>query len=55
MVDISTVGILLVPKEIGMETSRRGLSEDVSFGIGNLLAVDQIEPSKKKKTPLGKV
>ena len=33
--EISTVGIVLVPK--GLETSRRELSEDVSFGIGTLL------------------
>ena len=37
MVDISTVGIVLVvsvPTRSAMETSRRELSEDVSYGIG---------------------
>ena len=33
MVDFSMVGIVAVPKRSAMETSRRGLSENVSFGI----------------------
>ena len=33
MVDVSTVGTVSVPKTSALETSRRDLSEDVSFGI----------------------
>ena len=40
MVDISTVGIVSVPKRSALEPSIRELSEDVSFGIGTLLAVE---------------
>ena len=39
--DISTVGIVSVPKKPALETSRRKLSEHVSFGIGTILVVDQ--------------
>ena len=42
MIDISTaVGILSVPKRKALGTSRRELSERVSFGIGTLLVVEQ--------------
>ena len=42
MVDVSTVvGIVSVPKWSAFETSRRELSEDISFGIGILLVVGQ--------------
>ena len=41
MVDISTVGIVSVPKRSALETSRREFSENVSFGIGTLLVVEQ--------------
>ena len=49
MVDISTVGITLVPgakKRSGMETSRRELSEDVPFGIWHPLGCGAIELGK---------
>ena len=43
MVDISTVGTVPVTNRSALETSRRELSEDVSFGIGTgtLLVVEQ--------------
>ena len=41
MLDISTVGIVSVPKRSVLEISRGELSEDVSFGFGNLLVDDQ--------------
>ena len=41
MLDISTVGTVPVPKWWASETSRRELSEDLSFGIGTLLPVEQ--------------
>ena len=41
MLDISTAGIVSVPKRSALETSRRELSEDVSVGIGTLLVVEQ--------------
>ena len=41
MFDISTVGIVSVPKRSVLEISRGELSEDVSFGFGNLLVDDQ--------------
>ena len=50
MVDISTVGIVPEPKRSALETSRRELSEDVSFGIGTLLVVEQ---SSFEKPPEG--
>ena len=37
MVDISTVGIVSVPKRSALKSSRRELSEYVSFGIGSVL------------------
>ena len=54
MVDISTVGIVSVPKRSALETSCRELSEDVSFGIGTgtLLVVEQ---SRLEKPPKGRV
>ena len=42
MVDISTVRIVSVSKRSAAETSRRELSEDVSFGIGTVLVVEQL-------------
>ena len=41
MVDISTVGIMSVSKRSALEASRRELSEDVPFGLGTLLVVEQ--------------
>ena len=42
MVDISTmVGIVPAPNRSTLETFRRDLSEDASFGIGTLLVVEQ--------------
>ena len=41
MLDISTVGIVSVPKRSALEASRRELSEDVSFGVGTLLFFEQ--------------
>ena len=46
MVDISTLGIVPVPKMSASQTCRRELSEDVSFGIGTFLVVVQIEHGK---------
>ena len=40
-VDISTAGIVPAPRRSALATSRRELSEDVSFGIGTLLVVEQ--------------
>ena len=39
--EASTGGIVSVPKKSALKTSRRELSEDVSFGIGTLLGVEQ--------------
>ena len=51
MVEISTmVGIVSVPKTAALEPSRRELSEDVPFGIGALLVVEQ---STLEKRPRG--
>ena len=41
MVDISILGIVSVPKRSVLKTYRGELSEDVSFGIGTLLVVEQ--------------
>ena len=41
MVDISTVGIVSVPKASVLEMCRRYFSEDLSFGIGALLVVER--------------
>ena len=41
MVDISTGGTVSVPNGSALETSRRELSEGVSFGIGTRLLVEQ--------------
>ena len=41
MVDISTVGIVSVPKNTALETFRRDLAEYVPFGISTLLVVEQ--------------
>ena len=41
MVDISMVGIVSVPKQSALKTSRLELSKDISFGIGALLVVEQ--------------
>ena len=50
MVDVSTAGIVPVPTRSALERSRRELSEDVSFGVGTLLAVEQ---SSLEKPPQG--
>ena len=51
MVDISTaVGTVTVPKPSALETSRREISEDVSFGVGTLLVVEQ---SSQENRPRG--
>ena len=52
MVDISTVGIVSVPKRSAWEISRRELSEDASFGTGALLVVEQ---SSLERPPQGDV
>ena len=41
MLDISTVGIVPGPTWSTLETSHRELAEDVSFGVGTLLVVEQ--------------
>ena len=41
MVDISTVWLVSVPKGPALVTSRGEISEDVSFGLGTLLVVEQ--------------
>ena len=41
MTDISTVGMVLVSKSLALETLRRELSENASFGVGTLLVVEQ--------------
>ena len=41
VLDISTVGMMPVPTRSALEESRRELSEDVSFGVGTLLVVEQ--------------
>ena len=51
MVDIPTVGIVSVPRRSALETSRRELSEAVSFGIGTFLVVEQ--SSLEKTAPRG--
>ena len=43
MLDTSTAGIVSVPKGSALATSRRELSEGVSFGIGTLLGSGAIE------------
>ena len=53
MIDISTVGIVLIAPMLQMsalETPRRELSEDASFGIGTVLVVEQ---SSLEKRPRG--
>ena len=52
MVDISTVGMVSVPKSSALETYRRELSDDVSFGVGTgtLLVVEE---SSLEKRPTG--
>ena len=51
MLHVSTVGgIVSVPERSDLETSRRELSEDVPFGIGALLVVEQ---STLEKRPRG--
>ena len=46
MVEISTVGIVSVPKRSTLGTSRRELSGDVPFGVGALLGWRTIELRK---------
>ena len=41
MVDISTAGVIPVPKRSALETSCRELCEDVLFGVVTLLVVEQ--------------
>ena len=41
MLDISTVGLVPVPKRSALDTSRRELSEHISFGFGTFLVVEQ--------------
>ena len=48
--DISTVGILSVPKRLALERSSRRLCEDASFGIVTFLVVEQ---SSLEKRPIG--
>ena len=50
MVDISTDGIVSVPKRSALGKSRRERSEDVWFGVGTLLVVEQ---SSLEKPPEG--
>ena len=38
---LTAVGIVSVPTSSALETLRRELAEDVSFGIGTLLLVEQ--------------
>ena len=47
MVDISTVGIVAVPKRSALETSRRELPEDSSFGIFRPLAFCLFRSSRR--------
>ena len=49
MVDISSVAVVLVPKRSALETVRRERSEDVSFGIGTLLVVEQSSLENRPK------
>ena len=52
MIDISTVvGIVSVPKRSTLDTSRRKLSEEVSFGVGTLFFV--VEQSSLENAPGG--
>ena len=41
MLDISTAGIVPVPERSALESPRRELSEDVSFGLRTVLVVEQ--------------
>ena len=41
VLDISAIEIVSVPKRSALETSRRELSENVSFGIGTLLVFEE--------------
>ena len=41
MLDIFAAETVPVPKKSALETSRGGLSEDVSFGIGTLLVAEE--------------
>ena len=45
MVDISRNGTVPVPKRSTLETSRRELYDNASFGIGTLLVVEQSKSS----------
>ena len=53
MVDISTVGIVSVPKRSALKTSRRELSEDVWFGIGTAGTLLVDEQSSSEERPKG--
>ena len=53
MVDISTVGIVPVPKGSTLETRRRELSEDVWFGIGTVGTLLVVEQSTLENRPRG--
>ena len=47
VLNISTVGMMSVPKKSALEASRRELSEDVSFGIGILFGCRAINRAGK--------
>ena len=49
MLDIFAAETVPVPKKSALETSRGGLSEDVSFGIGTLLVVEQSSLENRPK------
>ena len=50
MLDICTaVGVISVPKRSTLETPRRELSEDVSFGNATLLIVEQSSLEKRPR------
>ena len=53
MLDMSKVGMIPVLKRSALEASRRELSEDVPFGPGTLLVVDQ--SIELEKSPQGYV
>ena len=53
MVDISTVGIVSVPKTSALKTSRRELSEGVWFGIGTSDPLLVVEQSSLETAPVG--
>ena len=56
MFDISTVGIVPVPKRSALETFCQVLSEDVSFGIGTVGTVGTllvVEQSSLENCPRG--